>query len=60
MKIKPEDVLKRLESYMVMKPKDAALINEFRVQVLKILDDALYDAWEEGYDSGEQNDRFEP
>jgi hypothetical protein len=29
-------------------------------KVLKILDEALLEAWEEGYDSGEQNDRFEP
>jgi hypothetical protein len=52
MKIKPEDVFKQLEGYLWYAAD--------KEKVLKILDEALIEAWEEGYDSGEQNDRFEP
>jgi hypothetical protein len=55
MKIKPEDVFKQLEGYLWY-----AAYAADKEKVLKILDEALTEAWEEGYDSGEQNDRFEP
>ena len=45
MKIKPEDVFKQLEGYLWYAAD--------KEKVLKILDEALIEAWEEGYDSGQ-------